>query len=277
VHLLLASSWLDPFVNALTWVIDTIYHYVGDAAWSLVLLAALIRLAMWPLNTAQFKSMIGMQKLAPKIKALQERYGKSDPQRMQRETMALYKEHGVNPLSGCLPLLVQMPILFSVYYAVQQPSHKPLFAAAHWMWIGSPLSVQFPNIFAANLGAPDVALLVLYAVSLYVSMRYTTMPPTDPAQANQMKLMQILSPLMFSFFAFRAKWPSAMVLYWFAFNVFTMGQQFYLLRRYHQPFKAIDSEHAITEDVPARDALPSSNGETMRGPSKKKRRRGAKG
>lgn len=276
MHFLIATSWLDPFVAAITVVIDTIYRYVRDAGWSLIILAAIIRLAMWPLNTAQFRTMIGMQKVAPKIKALQERYGKSDPQRMQRETMALYKTEGVSPLAGCWPTLVQLPILISVYYAVQQPSHRPMFAAAHWLWVGSPLATEFPKIFAASLAAPDMVLLVLYAVSLYVSMRYTTLPPADPAQAQQMKVMQILSPLLFSFFAFRAKWPSAMVLYWFAFNVFTMAQQFYLLRRYHQPLKAIDSEHAITEDVPVRDGVPSSNGET-RGPSKKKRRRGARG
>src|ERR1700730_12752805 len=114
MHFLLASSWLDPFVNALTWVINTLYHYVHDAGWSLILLAALIRLAMWPLNSAQFKTMIGMQKIAPKIKAMQERYGKSDPKRMQAETMARYRAEGVSPLAGCWPTLVQLPILFSV-------------------------------------------------------------------------------------------------------------------------------------------------------------------
>jgi YidC/Oxa1 family membrane protein insertase len=260
LHVLLAASWLDPIVNGLGWVILQINRVVPNLGLCLVILAALVRLVFWQLNTAQFKAMIAMQKIAPQLKKLQEKYAKSDPQRYQQETMALYKSAGANPLAGCWPMLVQYPIIIAVFYVVTL--HRDLYAKTSFLWIGSHLSTLFPAIFAANLSLPDWPLLILYAVSLYVSMRYTTMPPQDPAQAQQLKIMQIISPLMFGFFAIRTHWPSAMVLYWFAYNVFTMGQQLYLLRRYHQPFSAIDSDHAVTEALaaPATAASPSANG-----------------
>jgi YidC/Oxa1 family membrane protein insertase len=250
VHLPGWLTWLYPFVFGLSWLFEHLNTVIKSPGWTLVAVAAIIRLAMWPLNTVQFKAMIGMQKIAPQLKKLQAKY-KEDPTKLQQEQMQLYRDSGVNPLAGCWPTLLQIPILFSVFYAITEPAHNALFKSSGWLWIGSPLADKFPQIFAASLFAPDVLLIVLYAASQYVSMRYATMPPSDPAQAQQMKIMQLISPAMFAFIAFRAHWPSAMVVYWFAFNVFTMGQQFYLLRRYHQPLSAIDSEHAVVETAPA--------------------------
>lgn len=252
MHALLAANWfLDPIVAGLSQVVLFIDKGVGNLGLSLVILAALIRGLFWPLNTAQFKSMMAMQKVAPAIKKLQTRF-KDDPQRLQSETMALYKANNVNPLAGCLPLLAQMPVLFSVYYVVVL--HKDLYSTTHFLWIGSPLATMVPKLFnisiiAPSLAQPDLILIVIYMVSQYISMRFTSMPSTDPSQAQQMKMMQIISPLMIGFVGFRAQWPSAMVLYWFAQNLFQMGQQLYLLRRYHEPFSFIDSDHVITEDV----------------------------
>jgi YidC/Oxa1 family membrane protein insertase len=275
LHVFLASSWLDPFVNALAWVIDEIHRVVPNLGLCLVILAAAIRMVFWPLNTKQFMAMLAMQKIAPQVKKLQERYAKSDPQKYQQETMALYKTAGANPLAGCWPMLVQYPIIISVYYVVS--NHRELYANTGFAWIGSHLAALYPGIIGASLATADVPIVLLYAVSLYISMRYTTMPPTDPQQVQTMKIMQIASPLMLSFFAFRAHWPSAMVLYWFAYNVFTMGQQFYLLRKYHQPLSAIDSDHAITENLPGvatAAALPSGLCTSPNG--SRKRKKGAK-
>lgn len=274
--MLLTNWFLDPIVYYIGMAITLINGVVHSPAISLVLLAFLIRLAFWPLNVAQFKSMLGMQKLAPKLKRLQARY-KGEPQKLQQETMALYQSEGVNPLAGCWPTLLQLPVLFSVYWAVTQ--QKTLFTNAHFLWIGSPLAHEFPKFVAASLAHADIALIVLYILSQYLSMRYTMMPPTDEAQAQQMKIMQIVSPLMFGFFSLRAQWPSAMVLYWLSFNVFTMAQQLYLLRRYHQPFAAIDSEHAIVDDVPSIPAAANTpktpvNG-SLKGATKGKKRKKA--
>ena len=247
VHLLLTNWFLDPIVGALGTVIVWLVGFVHSPALALVILALGIRLAFWYLNVKQFKSMIGMQKIAPKIKALQAKF-KSDPQQLQKETMALYQSAGVNPLAGCWPTLLQLPVLISVYYAVT--THQALFANTPFLWIGSSLSTAYPKFFGANLGHSDLLLVAIYMVTQYLSMRFTMMPPTDEAQAQQMKIMQIISPLMFGFIGFRANWPSAMVLYWLSFNIFTMAQQLYMLKRYHQPLSLIDSEHAVTEGLP---------------------------
>lgn len=288
MHFIFATNaFLDPIVNGITWLLDHINMFVHSRGWSLVIFALAFKLISWPLNTKQFMSMIKMQKLAPQMKALQNKYSKSDPQRYQKETMELYKREGANPLAGCWPMLVQYPIIISVYYAVW--SHKSLYANEHWLWVGAPFTQHVAPLlwkaylFAPNLAAADIVLLLLYAISMYFYSRYATMPSADPQQAQTQKLMAYFSPLMLGFLGLRYNWPSAMVLYWFSYNLFTMGQQFYLLGKYHQPLSALDDFHAIT-DVPAdaqTKALPKANGEVagqQRGGSRrnKKKKRGAR-
>lgn len=282
MHLFLATSWLDPIVRFMQMVVEAIHHVVPSWGWSLVVLALLIRVVFWPLNVKQFKSMIAMQKIAPQLKALQKKYGKSDPPRYQKETMELYKSAGANPLAGCWPMLIQYPFIIAVFYMVTE--HKELYQSAHFLWIGTPLSIAYPQIFASSLTGFDWPFLVLYAVSMYVSVRFTTMPVTDPSQVGTQKIMQIASPLMIGFFAFKAHWPSAMIVYWFAYNVFTMAQQFYLLRRYHQPLRVIDSDYSVIEDadlnleagVPAPKALGSGKATSKSNNSKSnKKKKGA--
>lgn len=282
----MATSWLDPIVNAIWYVIAAIDKPIHSLGWSLVILALAIKVLFWGLNTAQFKAMINMQKVAPKMKALQTKYSKEDPQRYQQEMSKLYKEEGVNPLAGCWPMLVQYPVIISVYYAVLQ--HKALFEHENWGWIGTAVSQHSPQVFgvgllAANLAAPDTVLIVLYAISMYFYSRYATMPASDPQQAQTQKMMAILSPLMLGFFGFKFHWPSAMVLYWFAYNVFTMAQQFYLLRKFHQPFAALDSEHAVTEGLPvptndkaSRNGFVAGAPQRPRNGNSQKKKKGAK-
>jgi YidC/Oxa1 family membrane protein insertase len=282
LHVLVAS-WLDPFVAFLWWILQEIDHVVHNLGWSLILLAALIRAVFWGLNVKQFKAMLSMQRIAPRIKALQERY-KGDQQRIQQETMALYREAGVNPLAGCLPMIVQLPVLYSVYWVIALndtikdkmcagttppawfasfPLHAQLhamcFDSQHFLWVGTALARHYPLIFGASLAAPDVLLLALYAGSMYFSMRYGSVPSTDEQQAQMQRVMAIFSPLLLAYFGWRAKWPSAMILYWFSYNAFTMAQQVYMLRRYHQPLSILDSEHVATADG-ERKALAAGDG-----------------
>jgi YidC/Oxa1 family membrane protein insertase len=277
LHLLIAANWLlDPIVSALWSIIWLIHTGVGNLGLSLIILAACIRLIFWPLNTAQFKAMINMQKVAPKLKKLQERF-KNDQQRLQKETMQLYKESGANPLAGCWPTLVQLPILISVYYAVIY--HRQLFMQQSFLWIGSSLAAHVPHFLAGNLADADLLLVLIYMVSQYVAMRFTTMPPTDPAQAQQLKIMQVISPLMIGFIGFKANWPSAMVLYWLSYNLFTMAQQLYLLRKYHEPLSFIDSDHVISESAETPEPKPpaiSANGTATTRPRSKKKTKGTK-
>ncbi len=236
VALIATNVVLDPIVAALHAVLSAIYGVVHNYGWSLIILAAAVKLAFWPLNTMQFKSMLKMQRIAPQVKKLQERY-KNDREKLNEATMALYKESGANPLAGCAPMLLQLPILASLYWAVI--SDKSLFASQSWLWIGSGLARSAPgHVLAASLAAPDYVLLVAYMVSMYFSVRFTS-PAIDPQQAQQQKIMAFMSPAMVGFFGFKYAWPSALIIYWLAFNVFTMAQQFYLIRKYHTNPSAI--------------------------------------
>ncbi|MBD5635455.1 MAG: membrane protein insertase YidC [Candidatus Eremiobacteraeota bacterium] len=227
--LLATNLVLDPIVGVLHHVLGYIFGIVHNYGWSLLILAGLVKIAFWPLNTMQFKAMKKTQQIAPQLKALQARY-KNDKEKLNQATMALYKETGANPLASCLPLLLQMPILISLYYAVL--TDKAQFATQGWLWIGTAFAQNVPShILAANLSKPDYVLLALYVVSMYFQVRLSS-PALDPQQAQQQKIMAFVSPAMVAFLGFKYSWPSALIIYWLSFNVFTMAQQFFLMRKY---------------------------------------------
>jgi YidC/Oxa1 family membrane protein insertase len=229
---LLGTNLLDPIVNGLTVLLTYITGITHNFGWSLIILAGLIKLTLWPLTTKQYSSMIKnqavMKELQPKLNALKAKH-KDDPQTLNTETMALYKEVGFNPASGCLPALLPMPVLFSVWYAIN--AQKSLFASTDWGWVGSGLSHAYPAFLATSLAQPDHLLLLLYAASMYVSIKISS-PALDPQQAQTQRIMSIISPLMIAWFGLQYKWPSAFLLYWLSFNLFQMGQQLYLVRRF---------------------------------------------
>jgi YidC/Oxa1 family membrane protein insertase len=246
VALLLAANPIQPIVDLLHAVLSSINGVVHNYGWSLILLALIIKAAFWPLNTMQFKAMLKTQKIAPQLKALQARH-KNDKERLNTETMALYKETGANPLAGCLPILLQMPILISLYWAVI--SDKALFASQTWLWIGSKFASTSPyHLLASSLAAPDYVLLAFYTVSMYFSVRFTS-PAVDPQQAQQQRIMAFISPAMIGYFGIRYAWPSALIIYWLSFNVFTMAQQLYLIRKYHTNPAAIGPHPESVEAV----------------------------
>ena len=192
---------------------------------AIILIAVVIKVALTPFTNAQMRSMKEMQALQPKIKALQEKY-RDNQQKLGEETMKLYKEHHVNHMSGCLPLLIQMPILFYLYACIK--SYEVQFANGSFLWIGSGLThkVAIPvfgnqsqNLWlcAGNLSEADLILLVVYIISTFFSMQLNQTPSMDPQQASQQKMMSYMFPIMFAFFF--AGFPSAFLLYWFVFNV----------------------------------------------------------
>jgi YidC/Oxa1 family membrane protein insertase len=277
LHLLLAfTNPLAPIANALTDVLTILNGITHSLGWSLVIFAALVKLVLWPLSQMQFKSMAEMQRVAPQVKKLQAQY-KGDPQRMNQEVMALYKEHGVNPMAGCLPLIVQLPILFSLYQAINAEHTE--FASQGWLWIGSPLAHAYPKIFGTSLAAPDMVLLAFYVVSMYFSVRYGTAPAADPAQAQQQKIMAFVSPVIIAWVG--RTWYSALILYWFFFNAFSMVQSFYLLRKYGMIKTAAATAGEETKNVTPREGASRANGklgspkpgESATAPRKKRSRR----
>jgi YidC/Oxa1 family membrane protein insertase len=227
--LLAANAFFDPLVHALSGVLIAIHNLIPNYGWALIVLALVVRVVMWPLSDIQFRSMAEMQKIQPLVKQIQAKL-KSDPQAQNAAIMALYKEHKVNPLAGCVPMLIQFPILIGLFWAIQAEIES--FRSEHWLWIGSSISHAMPNVFATNLAEPDVFLLVLYVISMYFTVRYGSPPSTDPQQAQTQKIMAFVSPAMIAFFGFKYRWASALYIYWLATNVFTVAQQYYMFRRH---------------------------------------------
>jgi YidC/Oxa1 family membrane protein insertase len=224
-----AFNFFQPVTDAMLGLLNAIHSVVPSYGLDMLLLALVVRLALFPLAQQQFKSMAEMQKVQPLLKKLQAE-NKGKPQELQAATMALYKEHGVNPLAGCFPMLIQLPILLGLFYAINSQLDK--FKTEHFLWIGSALSQHFPQIFATSLATLDMPLFILYIVSMYISVRYGSPPSSDPQQAQTQKIMAIVSPAMIAYFGWRYHWASALLIYWLALNVLTMAQQFYMYRRY---------------------------------------------
>ena len=199
---------------------------------AIILVTVLVKLLITPLTKKQFKAMKEMQTVAPLIKELQEKY-KGDQKTIGEKTMDIYKEHKINPFASCLPILVQFPIMLGLYSMIR--SYEFQFAKGTFLWIGSGFShifsilVPFANatvwVTAKNLSEPDLILVVLYLISMYVS---TKMSAVDPSQAEQQKMMAVMMPVMFAFIF--AGFPSAFLLYWLVFNILQTVQQYLIMR-----------------------------------------------
>jgi len=180
----------------------TISHNYGVA---IILLTIAIRIILYPLTHKQTASMKALQDLQPEMKKIQEKY-KDNPEKYQQEVMELYKKHKVNPMSGCLPLLVQMPFLIALY---QTLIHTTEFKNAPFIWVN-------------DLSGPDIPLVILLGLTTYLSQK---MSITDPNQAKTMAFIPFL--MMFMFWSL----PAGVILYIVISNLFTMGQQYLVLKK----------------------------------------------
>jgi YidC/Oxa1 family membrane protein insertase len=183
----------------------------GNAGVGLILLAVGTRLLLYPLTKKQISSTRDMQRLQPQIKALQEKHG-SDKQKFNEEFWKLCRDNGVNPLGGCLPLLVQMPVLIMVYRGIQ--AYVVELGNHDFLWV-------------RNLADPDMPLLVLYTISMIAFQKLTmkTQPMSDPQQQQQQNMMVWMMPLMF--FMFFQGLPSGFILYWLGTNLIYLPQQYF--------------------------------------------------
>jgi YidC/Oxa1 family membrane protein insertase len=200
-----------PLFMALKWI----YGYCSNYGVAIILLTLVINMALFPLRWKSMMSAQKMQKIQPRIKAIQERYKKykvNDPKRqeMNQEMMGLYKEHGVNPLGGCLPLLLQMPILVAFYNVLNNAID---LRQVSFLWI--PDLSQYDKTFV---------LVIIMVVTQFVMQKLTPSPSADPAQAKMFMIM----PLVFGFMF--AKVASGLVLYWLTGNVIGIVQQVFLNR-----------------------------------------------
>lgn len=179
---------------------------------AIVIVTVIIRLVLLPLNVKQIKSSRAMQEIQPELKALQEKYKSKDAntqQKLQEETLALFQKHGANPLAGCLPIFIQMPIFIAMYHAIMRTS---AIKEGSFLWF--------------QLGTPDYILPFIVAGATYLQQRL--MMAGSPATANnpQFKVMLYVMPIMIGIFAFIL--PSALALYWVVGNIFMVAQTIFI-------------------------------------------------
>ena len=198
-------GWLWFISIPLFKILEFIHSYIGNWGFSIIVLTLVVRSVLFPLTKAQYTSMAKMRLLTPKMQELRERY-KDDRQKLGQETMRLYKTEKVNPLGGCFPLLIQMPIFIALYWTLMESTelrHAPFIG-----WIAD-LSVHDPYFVTP----------LLYGVTMYFIQKMSPTPITDPMQRKVMMAMPFVFTFMFCTF------PAGLTLYWLVSNCFTIFQQ----------------------------------------------------
>ncbi|MFJ2367285.1 membrane protein insertase YidC [Pseudomonas sp. NPDC087697] len=192
------------------WLLQHIHAIVGNWGWSIIFLTMLIKGIFFPLSAASYKSMARMRAVAPKLAALKEQHG-DDRQKMSQSMMELYKKEKINPLGGCLPILVQMPVFLSLYWVLLESVE--MRQAPFMLWI-TDLSIKDPFFI----------LPIIMGATMFIQQQLNPTPP-DPMQAKVMKLMPIIFTFFFLWF------PAGLVLYWVVNNCLSITQQWYITRK----------------------------------------------
>jgi YidC/Oxa1 family membrane protein insertase len=207
-------GWFTFLAKPFFRIMLAIYDFVGNWGWAIVLFTLLVKIVLFPLS---YKGLLSMQKLkdlAPKMKEIKEKY-KSDPAKMNQQMMALYKKHGANPMGGCLPMLLQIPVFFALYRVLLNADE---LQGAPWiLWI-SDLSRQDPYFI----------LPILMGVTMFIQQQITPNTMTDPMQQKIFKWFPVIMTFFFLTF------PSGLVLYWLTNNILSIAQQYYINRVYEK-------------------------------------------
>ena len=210
-------GWLVFIAKPMYWILDKINGVVGNWGWTIIIFTILIKLAFFKLSETSYRSMANMRKLTPRIQALKDRYG-DDKQRMQQAMMEMYKTEKINPLGGCLPMLVQIPFFIALYWVLLESVE---LRQAPWiLWIDD-LSIKDPFF----------VLPLIMGVSMFVQQKLNP-PPPDPMQAKILMFLPVVFTVMFAFF------PSGLVLYWVVNNLLSIAQQWVITKRIEEGAKA---------------------------------------
>ncbi len=201
---------LTILAQPIFWLLEHIHALVGNWGWSIIFLTMLIKLAFFKLSETSYKSMANMRKLAPRLQALKERYG-DDKQKLNQAMMDMYKKEKVNPLGGCLPVLVQIPVFISLYWVLLESVE--MRQAPFMLWI-------------QNLSAPDPYYILPLIMGATMLIQQKLNPaPMDPMQAKVMMILPVVFTVFFAFF------PSGLVLYWVVNNTLSIAQQYVITKR----------------------------------------------
>jgi YidC/Oxa1 family membrane protein insertase len=219
---LVSFGWFSIVAKPLFLGLRYVYeHWVHNYGWAIVLVTLIINFAMFPLKVKSIRSAQNMQKIAPLVKDIQDRYKQykfNDPrkQRMNAEVMELYKKHGVNPLGGCLPMALQLPFLYAFYEVLDKA-----IELRHAPWIFYLKDLSAPDNFHV-MGYPFPILPILMVITMFILQKMTPMATTDPGQQRMMMIMPLIFGVMFFNF------PSGLVLYYLAANVVGIAQQIFI-------------------------------------------------
>jgi YidC/Oxa1 family membrane protein insertase len=210
-------GWLYVLAAPLFWFLKWIHGIVGNWGWAIIILTIIIKLIFYPLNAKAGRSMAQMKVLAPKMEKLKQLYG-DDRQKLNQAMMELYKTEKINPLGGCLPIIVQIPVFIALYWVLLAS-----IELRHAPWLG----------WIQDLSAPDpyFILPVIYAISMFVQTKLNPQP-ADPVQARVMLFMPIMFSVFFLFF------PAGLVLYWVVQNLLSILQQWHINRTLEREAKA---------------------------------------
>ena len=215
-------GYTAPIRDAIVFILQILYKVIPNYGVGIIIFALLFKLIFWPLNQKQAESMKKMQTLQPLMKEINEKY-KDNPQEKQKKTMELYKKHKINPVSGCLPIVIQLPIFIALYTAFSD-AYELWKSPFIYGWINDLAQPDTIYTFAKTtpvLGGFNINVLpVLMTVTQFLQSRFTVVSGDD----SQKKMMQFMPLLMLFFF-----WsmPSGVVLYWTIQNILSVGQQMY--------------------------------------------------
>ena len=203
-ELLKDYGYLTILAKPIFWLLEKIHGYVNNWGWSIILLTILIKLVFFPLSAASYKSMARMKEVQPRLMTMREQY-KGEPQKLNQAMMEMYRKEKINPLGGCLPVVIQIPVFIALYWVLL--SSVEMRGAPWVMWIHD---LSIPD--------PYYILPLIMAVSMFVQTKLNPTPP-DPIQAKVMLYMPIVFSVMFFFF------PAGLVLYWVVNNLLSIAQQ----------------------------------------------------
>ncbi|WP_018969957.1 membrane protein insertase YidC [Rubritalea marina] len=217
-------GWFSVFATFMSWALNMIHGWFGDASWawgvSVILLTVFIRIIIWPLHNKSTRTMKRMGKLQPIMKEMREKYA-DNPQKLNQETMKMYRQYGVNPMGGCLPMLIQIPIFFGVFKMLGSAVEM---RGASFLWVED---LSRPDTVFEVMGVPINVLPIVMAITMVLQMRLT---PQAGDKLQQRIFMMM--PLMFFFFCYN--YAAALALYWSTQNVVSIGQTL-LMKKLPEP------------------------------------------
>jgi YidC/Oxa1 family membrane protein insertase len=204
---------LTVLAKPIFWLLEKIHSLTGNWGWSIILLTLVIKLAFYKLSETSYKSMANMRKLAPRLQALKERYG-DDKQKLNHAMMDMYKKEKINPLGGCLPIVVQIPVFISLYWVLLESVE--LRQAPFMLWLNDLSSAD-----------PFYVLPLIMGITMFIQQKLNP-APLDPVQAKVMMVLPVVFTVFFAFF------PSGLVLYWVTNNTLSIAQQWVITKRVEQ-------------------------------------------